>query len=400
LQGLASLYLSPTRWHGRHELKLGCGLDYLNSRQAYVRRPFQILREDGTLSRMVMFEGGGPFRKGNIEVSGYALDRWTPSRRLLIEAGLRFDTDTIIRRPFFSPRWATSYMLTSDGDTKLVVGGGVFYDATNLDLVSRYLMGQRWDLFYDSTGENLLRPPVQTAFYVDERLLRLPRFLNWSIGVERRLPGALYLRSQFVQRRGREGWTYINSAAEELGGEFSLESKRRDHYDGFEVSLRRMFNGGHVVFGSYTRSSARSNAVVNFTLDNPLFAPQAGGPLPWDTPNRLLLWGWLPMKWKLNLACSLDWRDGYPFSLVNENQQLVGSPGSRRFPDFFSLNLHVERRLTLWGLQWALRAGFDNITNHMNPMAVNNNVDSPHFLTFGASSGRALTGRIRLLGRK
>jgi hypothetical protein len=47
-----------------------------------------------------------------------------------------------------------------------------------------------------------------------------------------------------------------------------------------------------------------------------------------------------------------------------------------------------------------LRAGFNNITNRHNPTAVDNDVDSPQFLTFGGLEGRSLTARIRLLGKK
>ena len=52
------------------------------------------------------------------------------------------------------------------------------------------------------------------------------------------------------------------------------------------------------------------------------------------------------------------------------------------------------------GLRWALRAGFNNVTGRDNPTGVNNNIDSPEFLTFGGAQGRAFTGRIRFLGRK
>jgi hypothetical protein len=85
---------------------------------------------------------------------------------------------------------------------------------------------------------------------------------------------------------------------------------------------------------------------------------------------------------------------------VNQDQQLVGAPDSRRFPQYFSLDLQLERRIRLFGFLWALRMGFNDITNRSNPTAVNNNVDSPDFLTYGGIQGRALTARIRLLGRK
>jgi hypothetical protein len=85
---------------------------------------------------------------------------------------------------------------------------------------------------------------------------------------------------------------------------------------------------------------------------------------------------------------------------VNQDQRRVGPPGSRRFPDYFALNLSVERRIHVFGFQWAVRAGLDNATNRHNPSFVNNNVNSPQYLTFGGIQGRALVARLRLLGEK
>jgi len=106
------------------------------------------------------------------------------------------------------------------------------------------------------------------------------------------------------------------------------------------------------------------------------------------------------MRKKVDLAYTADWHDGFPFSVVDQNQGLVGAPDSRRFPGYFSLNLALERRIEIFGFQWAVRVGFDDITNRHNPFAVDNNIDSPHFLQYSSVDGRALTGLIRLLGRK
>jgi hypothetical protein len=402
-QGIANVFLPPWRWHGRHECKIGIDLDRVTTHQFVTRRPYSILREDGTLSREVTFTAVPAFTKSNAEVSGHAQDRWSESDRLLLEAGARVDWDQVLRRPLFSPRLASSLVLTPDRQTKLTWGIGLYYDATSLDLLTRGLTGRRLDLFYDSTGETLVRPPVETSLLVEARGLRAPRFLNWSIDLERKLPKETCFTMRLLRKRGANGWTYINRGAAQgdpFSGRFELVNERRDHYDALELTARRTFKGNNVVFASYTRSAARSTAVLNFSLDSPLFSPQAGGPLPWDSPSRLDSWGWLPLPWKCTLAYWLDWRDGFPFSLVNQDEQLVGSPDSHRYPAYFSLNVHLERRFHVLGFEWALRAGFDNITNHQNPFAVDNNVDSRHFLTFGAIQGRALTGRIRLLGRK
>ncbi len=403
VQVLSNVIYPVLAGHGRHELRAGFDLGHITSHHEVTRRPFSILREDGSLSREITYVNHPEVSEANLELSGYAQDRWHMTGRWLVEGGARLDWDDVVRRASLAPRLATTVMLGSDGRTKLTGGFGLYYDATSIDLLVRGLSADRFDLFYDLTGQNLVRPPVETTLRADPRALRVPRFVNWSVELQRRLPAAVYLQLQFIQRRGKNGWTYVNPGApagEPFSGDFRLSDDRRDRYDALEIIARKTIKEQFLVFASYARSAARSNAVLNFTLDSPLFSAQMGGPLPWDAPNRLNTWGYLPFFRKLSVAYWLDWRDGFPFALVNENQQLVGTPGSQRFPPYFSLNLHLERRLRLLGFEWALRGGFNNITNHQNPMVVNNNVDSPDFLTFTASSGRAFTGRIRLLGRK
>ena len=398
-QGIANLFLPPRTWQGRHELKIGLDLDRINDHQSYRRRPVEFQRENGTLSQEVTFQGGAPFTKDNFESSGYVRDHWSLSDRLLFAPGVRFDWDDVVRDFLVSPRLAFSYLLSRSGETKLSGGFGVYGDATNLDLLTRSLNGQRTDFFYNLAGQALIQPPVVSSFEVDERMLRIPRFTNWSLGVERRMPHSIYLQLQFLDKRGRDGWTFVNPGSG-FGGNFQLEGVERDRYDSVEISTRHTFKGGHTLFASYTRARALSNAVLDFSIDSLLFSPQAGGPLPWDTPDRFLSSGWTPLPGKFSLAYSLDWRDGFPFSLVNQDQQLVGAPGSMRYPRYFSLDLQMERRIPMFGFMWALRAGFNDITNRSNPSVVNNNVDSPDFLTYNGIQGRALTARVRFLGRK
>jgi hypothetical protein len=97
---------------------------------------------------------------------------------------------------------------------------------------------------------------------------------------------------------------------------------------------------------------------------------------------------------------SLEWRSGFPFAVISPQQQLVTPPGTYRFPPYFTLNLHLEKRFHAIGFYWAIRGGFDNITNHQNPYSVNNTFGSPQFLTFSGFDRRAFTARIRFLGRK
>jgi hypothetical protein len=96
----------------------------------------------------------------------------------------------------------------------------------------------------------------------------------------------------------------------------------------------------------------------------------------------------------------VEYRTGFPFDVVNEEGFLVGAPGSRRFPNYFNINLHLERQFRALHYLWAWRFGFNNLTNGDNPNAVKNVIGTPHFLTYGRGQTRAFTVRLRLLGRK
>jgi len=402
LQWVGSVIMPPVQWHGHHEFKAGTDVDRNTYEQQTERQPIFIRREDGTLSREITFVNSPRFRRNNVELSAFAQDRWSVTHRWLVELGLRLDWDEIIRRPLISPRFASSYLLTRDGETKITWGAGLFYDTTNLDFITRPLAGRRFDLFHTQDGRTPRGEPLETSFQVSERSLKEPRLFNWSLGLERKLPGALYLHLELLGKQGSDGFAFIDRSAGltlQPGGRFELSTERRDRYHAYQVTLRRAFKENYSILASYTRSAARSSAVFDFSLDSPIFGRQMGGPLPWDAPNRLISWGWLPLVKGFDFAYSLDWRDGYPFSLVNQDQQRL-ELNARRLPAYFTLNTYLERRFRLFGLQLALRAGFNNATNHQNPAEVDNNVDSKRFLTFGGVQGRTFTGRIRFLGRK
>ncbi|MBO0863033.1 MAG: TonB-dependent receptor, partial [Chloracidobacterium sp.] len=140
-QGLVNVTLSPTEWRGRHEVKAGADIEHVEYARALDRRPIQILRADNTLSSVITFDGARPAIRDNYELGAYAQDRWAISNRLLVEAGMRFDRDSLVKRVLASPRLSTSALLTKDSETKLSLGAGLFYDASNLDIVTRPLEG-------------------------------------------------------------------------------------------------------------------------------------------------------------------------------------------------------------------------------------------------------------------
>jgi hypothetical protein len=416
-QAVSNLYLHPRQWRGRHDLKMGVDLDRLRYDANYVRNPISYLREGQNMgdcisvkpspcSRYSVFPGTPALTQYNTEASGYAQDRWLLTDRVLLEAGLRYDWDQLERHSRISPRIAGTWVLDSRGDTKLSAGFGVFYDATAIFLISRPQAGTRIDQFFNSDGFPAVNPdgspigPVLSFFTADLHSLQAPRVLNESLALERRLRGNVYLKMEYIRKRGIHGLVYDLTDLSSLNGNFALSNTREDHYDGFLISGRHAFKNGHMVAASYVRSSTRSNQVLDFNIDNPQFSPQQSGPYPWDTPNRFLSYGLLPLVKGFDFAYSTEIHTGVPFNVVDDQQRLVGPPGSHRFPTWFTLNTHVEKRFHALGYYWALRGGFNNVTGRKNWVNVNNNINSPDFLQFSVYNGRAFTGRIRFLGRK
>jgi hypothetical protein len=406
-EGRLNVYLPAAGWHGNHQFLIGGDLERTTDSEAIERQPFTIENADGTRERAVSFTGPTQFSQNNFDLAGYVQDRWSISRRLFLVPGFRVEGDDLIRSVLAAPRVAATYMVTNDAKTKVSAGAGLYYDRTNLALLEQALQGQRLDTFYGPDGVTGLGT-LTTAFASNMTALQAPRFLNWSLGVERELPGRIFLDTEFVERRGRYGFDYenLNSGIRSSGiptsGLFVLQNNEQDRYDGVTFTARHTFGEGYNFMVSYMRSASTSNTVLRPSLDNPLFSPQLGGPLPWDSPNRILASGWLPVPrvhaW--TFAYSLDWHDGYTYSPMNQEQELVGLPDSQRFPRFFVLNAHVEKRFRLFGYELAIRGGFNDVTGRGNPSVVENNINAPNFGQFGGLQHRAFTGRIRFLGRK
>jgi hypothetical protein len=437
VQGLANLNLAPHQWHGRHDFKVGMDLDRLNYSAEFLRQPISFLRAGepppgqqaqacttdasglplvpSTCARYSVFSGGSYATTYNFEASAYAEDRWLVTNRLLIEPGARLDWDEIVRTPLFSPRLAGTYILDDEGNTKLSAGIGIIYDGTSLGVLHQPLEGQRIDYFFDAKGNPTdangspagAPVPVPSTFSVNRNLLSAPRFLNWSVGLEKRLPAAVFLKAEFIQRRGAHGFAY-NTLNGKVSGNYLLGNLRADRYDALQVSLRQNFRQRYTIFGAYTYSRARTNQVFDFSLDFPLLSPQLPGPYSWDVPNRFVGWGVvhffrIPVIHAADLVYSAEARTGQPFNVTTDQGQIPAGdpPGTFRLPTYFSLNLQVEKRFHLFGYYWALRGGFNNITNHANPSVANGTIDASHpSPTFIDDAGRAFTGRIRFLGRK
>jgi hypothetical protein len=406
-QGTATLYLPPRHWEGRHDLEAGIDLDHIGFDESVFRSPVSYLRENGTLLRRSTFPAQAPFTRHNFETGAYFQDRWLAHPGLLIEPGLRYDWDEIIRRPLLSPRIAATWSPPgAEATTKLSAGIGLYYEHTQLQYLESALAGVRYDTYYAADGVTPVTGSLETNFTANDASLKQTRAINWSVGLEKKLPGSIYAGANFLQKRSSNGFVYANQEGSgALSGTYLLTNARQDHYVSEEFEANRTFSKGYRLFAAYTHSSVRTNAALNYLPGVSLLGPQQSGPLGWDVPNRFISWGWLPvlLPWLKNnwdFVYTIDWHTGFPYDAVNANLQVVGPPGSLRFPDYLAFSPGLEWRFHFRGSYFGLRGILENASNSRNPAVVNNVVDSPQFGTFSEFPGRALTARIRLISSR
>jgi len=414
-QWIANLFAPTRHLLGTHQLKFGIDFEREAFHQKVDRHDYEVLRDDNSVARYVTFAGSPFTARKNFEDAEYVQDAWTPRDGLMVETGIRVEWNEIVRDLEIAPRVAVAWAPKSLPDTKFSAGWGLYYDAISLGIVAPQTDQVSLSTFYLPGGGTV--GPVATSFLVNDHTLAAPYSQSASFSVERKLTHGFYLKSGYTRRAGNSGFTFmppplvpVNMLAGTIN--FQLVNTRRERYDAVDVSLRHTFAGKFEWFAGYTRSSARSNAAVDYSLENPIFGAQGSGPFPWDTPNRFHMWGWAPLPMQIlphrmqfltrntTAAYLVEYRTGFPFEVVDEDGNLVGRPNSARLPDYFNINLHLERQFRALHYLWAWRFGFNNLTNNGNPNVVNNVIGTPQFLTYGRGQVRAFSVRLRLLGRK
>ena len=429
LQAVMSVTAASRHWHGTHQLSAGANGAGLVFHQSAQRGEIDVLNPTftastgatspctpadvnttGCLRRRTTFTGTANPQVSNTQAGAYAQDIWSLGRHFVFQAGLRTDWDRFTQSAMAEPRVSANVLPFGDDRAKFSIGWGIYNAPLNLAVIGQVLDEQQVDTFYDSTGGVAPPSPVVSQFAMPAGGLSQPRFATSSAGWQEKFGRNTLVSLELLARNGSHGLAFVDQQPSQPGGIFLLQDQRHDRYRSVTFSGRHVFSENTEIYGAYTRSRAHSNEVLNPALGTIFYAAQQPGPVAWDTPNRLVLWGWIPTHlWSMQLSGFLEYRSGYPFSVVNLQQQLVGAPNSQRFPAYASLNLGLERKFELRGYLWAVRVEGVNILGRENPDSVVNNVDAPKcgngvqtgcFGAFAGGQGRATTLRVRFVGRK
>lgn len=400
-QFFADAARTSLHWHGTHTISLGANFSRVELTQSAARGEIQALRADETLDRVTTFSGAGNFGISNSLAGGFLQDSWSVNKYLVLLAGARADWDHFVHAALAEPRVAVNFLPFKDDRGKFSVGWGMYNVPLNLSVIGQTYDQQQVDTLYDVTGTVPKAGPAASRFVLGNGGLQQPYFDIASAGWQERFAGNTILSLELLARDEHHGLVFETLTPGQIGSDFVLRTSRRDKYRGATLSARRQFSNGTVLFGSYTRSRASSDQVLDPTLGALYFAPQESGPLSWDAPNRFLSWGSIPTPvWGILFSYLLEYRSGYPFSAVNQQQFLVGAPNGLRFPSYTNLNVGFEKKFHFRSYIFAGRLAVINILGRQNADTVVNNVDAPNYLTFYGGQGRAITGRLRFVGRK
>jgi hypothetical protein len=410
-QGLVHVYLPKFHFAGTHQLEAGADADWLNYNADFHRTGYQVFGLSGQPISETLFPAPASFGVSDTEASSFLLDTWRVSKQLQFTLGIRQDWDQKLSDVAWSPRLAFSWSPFASGRTRIAGGYSITHDAVTMGMLGSPLDQTAVTTQYNAEGMPA-GPPTPTTFTIPNSGLVLPRAGNWTLDVDHQLSAHVYITAKYLRRRGTDGFAFINTLAPDAppsllplpnadaAGIYQLSNLRRDNFDSVTISVRQTLSGQYEWMASYTRSRALSNAVLDPNTTQPLQVLPNLVPMPWDAPNRVLAWGYLPLPWK-NWAISAlaDLRTGFPFSARQANGLIVGDVDSYRYPLNFNLNIAIERMLTFHGYRFALRGGMDNVTNQANPTSVNNVVGDPQFLQFLGDEGRHFVVRIRFFGR-
>jgi hypothetical protein len=390
-------------WHGRHALKIGLDI----SRRSYVgntsSRPIEVLRQDGSVAEQITFQGAGLLNGAATEAGEFIEDHWTLNTHLALEMGARLSSQSIGRGAALGPHVGFAYSPRRDGKTVIRANAGAVYGHIPLLAADFTDNPARVISFFDPSGRMLGEPILLQNTYLqsdggsDSRISSRipgtsPRTFTWSFEVERELLRNVSLRLSYLDSQTRNLFVVdplINATASD--SLLALANTGASRYHRVEAAIHtRPFEHGDLNI-SYVWSRSRgdlnglSDTFVPF--EQPVIRTNVSGVLSSDVPHRLVSWGIFDLPWKMTFSPVVDVHSGLPFSKVDALQNYVGSPNSQRFPTFFSLDVRIYREFPLQlpfmghSANRKIRLGLYslNLTNHLNPHDIYNNVASPLF---------------------
>ena len=407
------IYEAPERkiFFGKHRIKVGLNFTSVSNQMDYSARPVNVFRTDGTLAERTVFERSPRFSINNRTYTGFVQDRWIIRPNFSLDVGIRIEDQRIASERNFAPRTGFAWSPFA-GDKTIVRGGfGFFYDKVPLNIRAFENYPARTISRYSLDGQTVIdQIRFENILVTNESLVPLdfrtaktdvgfvPENMTWNLQIDQIINSKLSIRANYSHSRTTK--LYIVQPKTDYFGQNAivLTPSGRVSYDALELTAKVTLPKNQPFYISYVRSRALGdlNDLNSYFGDFgvPIVRPNQFSNLSTNVPNRLLAWGSISLPKKINFSPILEWRSGFPYSIVDQNQNFVGvrNATGQRFPTFFSLDAEISKDFQVtkkYAVRLSLK-GF-NLTDHFNPRNVRNNLGDPRFGRFINSYRRYFT---------
>lgn len=399
------LRTSYTRFFGAdratHLLEVGAEAHSLSNHGQVDDLPVHVLGADGRLLREIRFFGPGVMDGGKREVALFVQDRYRPSERFWVDLGLRASFDQSATRVRLSPRLGVAWDVLGDRRTLAKVTAGLMHRRILLGEDLWESLQTRAEIDYQDDGS----ATVQVFRPTRPRELPSPRALVLGLELSHRVSPAFTLHGRLTRTESRRRPIFetipgasltaapgvdpddlVSTLLQTGEGELRLSPIGESSYNEVALSAVWRTGSGSQLFLSYVRSRVVGDLNDFGRLageqPDPVVRANTRARLPFDAPHRLILWGQIFLPWDLVAGTVLEWRDGFPYSVLDERQEYLGPAMTERFPSYLSADVNLTKGFRLGGRD--LRGGVQvrNLTGHSNPRDVIASAASPRFGEF------------------
>jgi hypothetical protein len=418
LETLLVYALPPKSAWGTHQLKFGGGITHSSYSGFSHSNSIEVLRLDGTLAELDEFSGNGDLNRSNIEGAAFIQDQWLIRQNFSLDLGVRYNNQTIADAVNIAPRLGFAFSPFNDGKTVFRGGFGLFYDKVPLNASDFQQQQTRVITLFGPDGVTPLGPPVtlqNVIFDVGPRgheafLRQNPDFsftpynVSWNVEFDHNPWSWAKLRLNFMKGYSQRlfivepGFTRSNIPAT------VLSNAGRGRYYEFDTIFDVKLPNHDMITASFVQSKAQGDLNdFNSYYGNtplPMLRSDQYSRLPFDTPQRFITWGTFNLSRKIVISPIFEVRRGFPYSVVDENQNFVGlrNDTDHRFPTFLALDMSVSKEFKVWKKYRAKLTGkVFNLTGHFNPRDVQSNIDSPQFGKFFSDLRRFYTADFELI---
>jgi hypothetical protein len=363
---------------------------------------------------------------GHTVVALFAQDRWRPTRNLTINAGVRWDHDSLrgVWQDWnnVAPRLGIAFTPPRSAATVLRASYGIYFDQTFENIVRQYRQAEQttqrlvanpgypdWGGGNPNGGSTVSERQPNARRLAD---LETPYSQRVTAGVQQPF-GSFAVSIDGVWGRGRNLLETFDTNAPDASGRRPdpryqivrvVESRGNSWYRGIEAGLTKRYSDGYSLSAAYTFSSAeRDTEEFDFTPQDQRNPAAERGPATSDVRHQVVGSGsWdLPRGARLGLIVTV--RSGAPYNVItgrDDNRDGTANdrpPGVRRNSargaGFFQLDARLAKAFGIPHAQIELTAEGFNLTNHANWLAYNGNVLSE---TFGHPTAAGIPRQIQL----